>query len=654
MTKFYEAILNVLKQDNRFFTEDGVLLRNAVYEAAMQMDTNLIRLLLSNEITKVHFFKEVDGIAVFDKVGFGWVVNNREFLPDSYTRFKNKIGLADSNGDIISSKGNVELVFPYKDCILEGGQTRDDQEREEIFYNELLAPDEIDRLLLPKCFVNPILYNENGETKVSNYSDENLIIKGNNLLCLTSLLKTHEGKIQLINIDPPYNTGSDSFKYNDRFNHSSWLTFMKNRLVIARRLLRNEGFICCQVNESESYYLKVLMDEIFGVSNYLATLFVKVRYAEKTLKQDMDFHKEIEQILIYRKSDNAIPVFNQVETGYEKFVYNIIEKEKPSATITLGNKRVDIFTQGTYEIIENEEGSVDGLKEIWASGTILDGNSSGRFFRDYLTGRSEKDGLGVMYKVWGIGDDKFDYRYFTGPKKANATKGKYYQGVPSSQLSGTILSDVPINSFYDLSGNFGNCRHEGGVEFRSGKKPEILYQILLHHFSKPNDIVLDFFLGSGTTCAVACKMNRKFIGTEQLDYEKNDSVVRLKNVINGDKTGISKDVDWQGGGSFIYCELAKANQNFVDEIQTAMTVEEIKDIYSHIIETGFISSKVNPKDIDANAEDFYDLSLDDQKRFLMELLDKNLLYVNYCDIDDEEYAISDEDKAFTRSFYEEV
>ena len=104
----------------------------------------------------------------------------------------------------------------------------------------------------------------------------------------------------------------------------------------------------------------------------------------------------------------------------------------------------------------------------------------------------------------------------------------------------------------------------------------------------------------------------------------------------------------------MYCELAKANQNFVDEIQTATTVDEIKDIYNRIIETGFISSKVNPKDIDDNADDFHSLSIDDQKRFLMELLDKNLLYVNYCDIDDEEYGISAEDKAFTRSFYGEV
>lgn len=653
MTKFYETVIDVLKKDNRFFTDDGVLLRNAVYEAAMQMDENLISILLANETTKAQFFKEVAGVVVFDKIAFGWVVNNREFLPDSYTRFKNKIGLSDENGELLATTGKVELVFPYKDCVLEGGQTKDDQEREEVFFNESLAPDEVDRLLYPKVFSNPILYSANGEQKVVSYSGENLIIKGNNLLSLSSLLKLYEGKIQLINIDPPYNTGSDSFGYNDKFKHSSWLTFMKNRLSVAHRLLKREGFICCQVNESESYYLKVLMDEIFGANNYLATLFIKVRYAEKTLKQDMDFHKEIEQILVYRKSDIAVPNFNQIETGYEKYVYRVVEKGYPT-TITLGNKKVDIFQPGDYEIVEDEEGSATGLKEIWASGTILDGNSSGRFFRDYLTGRSSVDGLGVMYKVYGIGDDQFDYRYFTGPKKANATKGKYYQGVPMNQLDGVVLNDVPINSYYDLSGNFGNCRHEGGVEFRSGKKPEALYQILFKHFSNPNDIILDFFLGSGTTCAVACKMGRKFIGTEQLDYGENDSIIRLKNVVNGDKTGISSDVDWKGGSSFIYCELAKANQNFVDEIQSASSLDEIKDIYARIIETGFISSKVNPKEIDANIDEFDALSLDDQKRFLMELLDKNLLYVNYCDIDDEEYGISDDDKAFTRSFYGEV
>jgi adenine-specific DNA-methyltransferase len=122
MENFFDTVLNVLHQDVSFFAEDGTFLRNAVYEAAMQMDKDLIHLLVSNDETKSRFFTEVDGLLVFDKIGFAWVINNREFLPDSYTRFKNKIGLADESGDMISTSGKVELVFPYKDCVLEGGQ----------------------------------------------------------------------------------------------------------------------------------------------------------------------------------------------------------------------------------------------------------------------------------------------------------------------------------------------------------------------------------------------------------------------------------------------------------------------------------------------------------------------------------------------------
>ena len=126
-----------------------------------------------------------------------------------------------------------------------------------------------------------------------------------------------------------------------------------------------------------------------------------------------------------------------------------------------------------------------------------------------------------------------------------------------------------------------------------------------------------------------------------------------KNVINGDTTGISKAVNWQGGGSFVYCELAKLNQTIVEEIEAATDDATLSDIYGRMVKSGFISYKVNPADVDAAADDYATLSLGDKKRFLMEILDKNLLYVNYCDIDDEEFGISDEDKAFTRSFYRE-
>jgi adenine-specific DNA-methyltransferase len=215
MANFFDTLLEVLKQDKRFFTEDGTLLRNKVYESAINMDAGLIALLLSDTETRKRFFVEVNGVLVFDKVGFGWVVNNRQFLPDSYTRFKNRIGLTDSRGDLISQSNDVVLSFPYKDCVLEGGQTKEDQKRDEIFYNETLAPDEVDRLLYPKVLVGAKRYTANGmEENVTFEDDDNLIIKGNNLLAISSLLKRYEGKIKCIYIDPPYNTGKkNSFGY---------------------------------------------------------------------------------------------------------------------------------------------------------------------------------------------------------------------------------------------------------------------------------------------------------------------------------------------------------------------------------------------------------------------------------------------------------
>lgn len=273
---FYNALLNVLKCDERFFTDDGQLLRNAVYEVAMHMDAKLIKALFDNEQTRKLFFTDVDGIAVFDKIGFGWVINNREFLPDSYTRYKNKIGLINNKGEYISNSNDVELVFPYKDCVLEGGQTKEDQKRSEIFYNETLAPDEVDRLLCPKVFTNCQCYSKNGNTIVKHFDPKsNLIIRGNNLLGIASLLSRYTGEIQFIYIDPPYNTANDSFKYNDSFKRSTWLTFMKNRLEIALNLLKKTGVIAISINYKELSYLKVLCDSVFGEENYVNTVTVK-------------------------------------------------------------------------------------------------------------------------------------------------------------------------------------------------------------------------------------------------------------------------------------------------------------------------------------------------------------------------------------------
>lgn len=655
MTKFYETVIEVLKQDTRFFTEDGILLKNAVYEAAMQMDENLISILLANKITKAQFFKEVAGVVVFDKIAFGWVVSNKEFLQDSYTRFKNKIGLANERGELLSSKGNVELVFPYKDCVLAGGQTKDDQKRTEVFYNTALSPDEIDRLLFPKVFINAKKYTINGMENAKFNVNDNLVVKGNNLLTLASLSRCYEGKIQCIYIDVPYNTGNDSFGYNDRFNHSSWLTFIKNRLDFSHKLLKPSGTIAISVDNYELGYLLVLLDEIFGKENRKNIITVKRGSVTGAKVINPGVVNVAEYVVIYAKEsaqwkpnrvycakgyDDRYNVWiNNRDKHYSEWTFStVLEKWAETEGVKksqLKKKYGDLYKEKLNEFV------IDNAHNIgrWAA---LDMNSVSEEAR-----KLKKESLSSPETVYYLPrEDANDYYIKNGNTLLFATDR-------IMTIDGVTTFSQPISDIWDdvLPNDLHN---EGNVEFKKGKKPEKLISRILELCTNEGDLVLDFFAGSGTTGAVAMKMNRKFILCEQMDYIQDITCQRLIQTIMHDSRGISSEVNWQGGGSFVYCELANANQNFVDEIQSASSLYEIKDIYLRIIETGFISSKVNPRNINDNAEDFYALSLEDQKCFLMELLDKNLLYVNYCDIDDEEYAISDEDKEFTRNFYGEV
>lgn len=552
MNSLYSTLIEVLKQNADFFSESGELLRNAVYEAAMKMDSSLIKLLVDNETTKKRFFTDVDGVLVFDKVGFGWVINNKEFLPDSYTRFKNKIGLVDESGSFISSSDNVELVFPYKDCVLEGGQTKEDQKRSEIFYNETLAPDEIDRLLYPKVLTNAKRYTSNGNAQITEFSDnDNLIIKGNNLLAIASLKRKFAGRIKLIYIDPPYNTGNDSFGYNDKFNRSSWLSFMKSRLKIAKDLLSPDGAIYVQLDYHQVHYAKILMDEIFGEENFQREIIWRIGWLSGYKTKDNNWIRNHDTILFYSKNPKSL-----------KFIKNYIPKNE-------------------FKEIAQSDAERYPIEDVW------NGN--------------EYDDLNSIAIVSFAGE--------TVSKLLN----------PDDEVKGQ-------------------------------KSEKLLERILRAHTSK-GDIVLDFFGGTGTTAAVAHKMGRKYIVCEQLDKHIDIELRRLNKVILGEQSGISKRNNWQGGGSFVYCELAKLNQHYVDKIESATTDAELVALLAEIIETDFISCKVNPAEIKENAKSFEELSIGDKKRFLMELLDKNQLYVNYCDIDDENYHISEEDKAFTKSFY---
>jgi len=273
MQNLMNDLTKLFQKDERIFA-DGKLLKNKLTELALKLDQPLIELLLSDNKAKEHFFIEKtvkkEKVFVFDKDKFIAFVNNKEFLPDSFTSFKNKIGLM-TNGDYLKEKGDVVLAWAYKDCVLEGGQDKEDQRRDEIFYNETLSPDEIDRLFEPKVLMNFKKYDSKGKCKLTEFNaDDNLIIKGNNLLALHCLKQKFRGQVKLIYIDPPYNTDGpeDYFQYNDSFNHSTWLTFMRNRLEIAKDLLSGDGAIYVQLDYNEIHYCKVLLDEVFGRGNF--------------------------------------------------------------------------------------------------------------------------------------------------------------------------------------------------------------------------------------------------------------------------------------------------------------------------------------------------------------------------------------------------
>lgn len=210
-----------------------------------------------------------------------------------------------------------------------------------------------------------------------------------------------------------------------------------------------------------------------------------------------------------------------------------------------------------------------------------------------------------------------------------------------AQLLGDLWTDI----------DFQNTQNQGGVSFTNAKKPEQLLKRIIELASNPGDIVLDFFAGSGTTGAVAHKLGRQYICIEQMGYIEEITIERLKNVIKGDYSGISSYVDWQGGGSFVYCELKNDAQSVVQRIQTSVSPDELRLLFNNMKRSSFLSYRVDPKRL--LEEDFITLSLAEQKQLLLELIDNNNLYVNYDDIDDIQYGISDEEKHLNKQFYGE-
>lgn len=650
----YHELEQLLRMNSRYCMDDGTLLKNRIVEDALSLNPLLVKLLLGNDKIKAVFFQDVEGVMVFDKVKFQRFVSDTQFLGGSYTMFKNKIGLTDENGRFISESREVVLSWPYKDCVLEGGQTKEEAKRNEIFWNETLAPDEVNRLTEPKVFSHFKRYDKNGEHEVEHLTNaDNFIIKGNNLLALHSLKKKYAGKVKLIYIDPPYNTGSDEFGYNDNFNHSSWLTFMKNRLEVAKNLLSDKGCIFVHIDHHELYYIGVLLDSIFGVENKVQVISAKTATPAGFKTVNPGPIDVTEYILFYTKHKNSFTFKKAyVPVDYNKN-YNLVLNRNDDVTKWKFTLIKDAMLQSLGFASETEAKSKYG--KMWKT---LKSQLIAQYAFDHAEDVvSVRDPHKPTDTVKALMKKSKELGHVIEQVREDGTSSYFYNGGALAFYSNKMQIIDGEKCITELLTDFWNhiswagIANEGGVKLKNGKKPEKLIKQIIEMTTSEKDLVVDFHLGCGTTAAVAHKMNRQYIGIEQLDYGKNDSKIRLKNVIDGDKTGISKAVGWQGGGSFVYCELAKANDRFADEIEQADTSEQLKDIWGRMKATDYLNYKVDIKEVDANAESFDGLSLEDQKRFLIECLDKNLLYVALSDIDSNEYGVTEEDRRLTREFY---
>jgi DNA methylase N-4/N-6 domain protein len=650
------------------YTVEGMLNKNKIAQDARSYSPNLINLLLADAELKGRFFTEAEeaGVLVFKKDIFLQFILNKQFLPDSYTKYKIKIGLGAEDGTSLAENQNVVLNFPYKDCVLEGGQDKEDQKRSEVFFNEVLAPDQITRLLDDKVFTNWKRYDKDGEKPLDELKeDDNLIIKGNNLVVLHSLEKRYAGKVKLIYIDPPYNTGSDSFGYNDNFRHSTWLVFMKNRLEIARKLLREDGTIFISLDDSESHYAKVLADEIFGRENFLADISYQRSGAaglgqggkfvintsesilafakDKSLLETYDMDGGVPLELKHMKRYNNILVDEGVRDLVEEFpaksngemVRLYKHRDYTIKTITLRdaeNRKDDILEEYVENFDKIYRLNIPQIENQFQHNLISKMDNDSLYSVDYVASRGRNKGIEVT-------------NYYN--------KKQLFAWLKSSAIldGDTIQKTNKLTDFW-THGDIpkADLANEGRVTLSRGKKPEQLLKRIISMVTKEGDIVLDYHLGSGTTAAVAHKMGRQYIGIEQLDYGDNDSTVRLQNVINGDQTGISKSVNWQGGGDFVYCELMNTVNEYRERVKQATDDAELMSLLDEASKSSFISYRVDPDEL--HPDEFSKLSRADKQRALLELIDNNTLYMNYEDINDPSFGVSEKDKEFNKKLYQ--
>lgn len=614
-----------------------------LHKLAQVCDETLLALLAQNTDAREKFFLETGGYQVFVRDIFIDYISHKHFLANSYTKYKNKIGLSDGVR-FIKQTNEVVLDFPFKDCVLEGGQSKDDEKRGEVYFNETLAGEEIDRLLDPKALTNAKRITQEGETPTTHFNrnargtiTDNLIIKGNNLIALHTLKAQFAGKVKLIYIDPPYNTGNDSFNYNDNFSHSTWLLFMKNRLEAARELLREDGVIFVQCDDNEQAYLKVLMDEVFGRENFRNLIFSKI--GTKSVQNQFD---------TWDKLSNGC--------DFILFYSRLGAYRMPKA------ERIIAMKEGAWNNHWRSTGRPTMRHEIFGV-TPEYGQWRWSESRSLTAIESYSRMLHEIGEGTEVTQCKIDAWYLRQEQATDLLrlskngKPEHYIPPTDKQPLNNVWMDIKSSSHSEIERLFKSKAF-------TTPKPENLMQRIIDISTQPGDLVLDYHLGSGTTAAVVHKMGRQYIGVEQMDYIETVALARMKKVI-GTKTpvqeslmeqvaydtgGISKAVNWHGGGECVYLELKAYNQTYVKAINNASSSEALLAVRTQIIDKGFIDYRLRLETI-KNDNGFSNLSLLEQKKLLLAFLDKNQLYLPFSERHDSEHACTDDEIALSEDFY---
>lgn len=428
------------------------------------------------------------------------------------------------------------------------------------------------------------------ETK--DYGDKNtgnMLIYGDNLLALKALEQDYAGKVKCIYIDPPYNTGSAFEFYDDNLEHSTWLSLMKERVVILRNLLADTGSIWIQIDDEEQAYLKVLCDEIFGRGNFINMISVNMKNIAGASGggEDKRIKKNVEYILIYAKDYNQIrpfapaysytPIIKMVEDyrlegkswKYTTALLDPGEKIYVGSTLDGDGNEIKIYKRMNYII----KPISTLMREYHLSEEQAYAQFAKYCFQTAMPQSSIRPRIMAKVQEIGVESDLYSVEYVP---KTGRNKGQYYEQFykgeafrlfawlkdVSEEIDGKIYKRNLQGTYWDFVGETKNLTKEGDVEFPNGKKAEALISRIVSMATQQGDLVLDSFLGSGTTAAVAHKMGRKYIGIELGEHCHTHCIPRLQKVIDGtDQGGISKAVGWKGGGGFKYYYLAPSLLN---------------------------------------------------------------------------------------------